>query len=89
MIEFKKEIRLSDLVRKRRASRKRRNKQSLPSRQEAVAPARSRRAIVGLKLGATQIAAARVVNNGTGRAAPASAAAECRSGTSTRAKSAT
>jgi type IV pilus assembly protein PilM len=60
MVDLKKEIKLSDLIPKRR-------KQAVHTRtKSARAAARPRkRELVGLKIGSSQLAAARVVNNGS------------------------
>jgi type IV pilus assembly protein PilM len=66
-MNLKKEIKISDLVR-RPAKAKEPGTRTFPaaaSRPRRLAlPGRSRREVVGLKVGASQIAAARVVNNG-------------------------
>src|SRR5918999_47680 len=60
MVDLKKEIKLSDLIPKRR-------KQAGPVRTKPsrVAARPKKRELVGLKIGSPQLAAARVVNNGT------------------------
>ena len=60
MVDLKKEIKLSDLV-PRRKSKPRCER----SRRAQVAARRPKRELVGLKVGASQIAAARVMNNGS------------------------
>jgi type IV pilus assembly protein PilM len=62
MVDMKKEIKLSDLIPKRR--RKQAGPVAAkPSRAAAARP--KKRELVGLKIGSSQLAAARVVNNGT------------------------
>ena len=73
MIDFKKEIKLSDLVRQDGGGER-----SRPKGEPAGRPrrsARGRRELVGLKIGATQLAAARVVEQRLGAPAPAGPAA--------------
>jgi type IV pilus assembly protein PilM len=61
MVDLKKEIKLSDLVRKTAKAGKRNG------RPAALAKKAKPRELVGVKIGATQLAAARVVNNGSPR----------------------
>jgi type IV pilus assembly protein PilM len=62
MVDFKKEIKLSDLRRKPKASAS-----PKPLKKTAQARKRKRQEIVGLKIGASQLAAAVVVNNGSAK----------------------
>jgi type IV pilus assembly protein PilM len=68
MVDFKKEIKLSDLVRKTAKAGKRSKRPGGRDqwlRPGALAKKAKPREIVGVKIGATQLAAARVVNNGS------------------------
>ena len=64
MVDLKKEIKLSDLVRRPKKSKPARNGASA-ARPAKRANAKKKQELVGLKIGASQIAAALVVNNGS------------------------
>src|SRR5215211_591014 len=61
MVDLKKEIRLSDLVPRRRSAPAATGPRPVKQRP------RGKRELVGLKVGSSQLAAARVVNNGSAR----------------------
>ena len=61
MVDFKKEIKLSDLMPKRRKP----TASAGPKKPSRRAARPKKRELVGLKIGSSQLAAARVVNNGT------------------------
>jgi type IV pilus assembly protein PilM len=63
-MDLKKEIKLSDLVR-RPARAKKPGTRSFPESGSKKSRSRSKNEIVGLKIGATQLAASRVANNGS------------------------
>jgi type IV pilus assembly protein PilM len=69
MVDFKKEIKLSDLVRKTAKAGKRNQQPGGRDRLRPAALAKKAkpRELVGVKIGASQLAAARVVNNGSPR----------------------
>jgi type IV pilus assembly protein PilM len=64
MVDLKKEIKLSDLVRRPKKAKPARNGASA-ARPAKRANAKKKQELVGLKIGASQIAAALVVNNGS------------------------
>src|SRR5215213_7566995 len=69
MVDWKKDMKLSDLVRTTAKTAKR-HKESPPKAGKAARPSALKRPsksreLVGLKIGATQLAAARVSNNGS------------------------
>ena len=93
MIDFKKEIKLSDLVRRTEkaasAASSRCGASEGCERRARSAQKAKPRELVGIKIGATQLAAARIANNGSARAAPARPAAAAARASSPTARCAT